>query len=188
MRCPSYPGRFPKGGAARLAVVVVAMLLGGYSQARCINRANTSVPESTPTSKYTVNADGTVTAPTTRLMWKRCLEGQTLSGGVCSGVPTYYVWADALAAANSSEFAGHDDWRLPNPKELFSIVEDRCGAPVLNADLFPISGIFGVWSSTPMGIGYDDFLGWIWMMSLEGFVEVTSSIQEIQVLLVRDVP
>jgi hypothetical protein len=32
-------------------------------------------------------------------------------------------WEDALAYAESSTLAGYDDWRLPNVKELQSIVD-----------------------------------------------------------------
>jgi len=180
--------RATRSGAERMAVALIALLFVGQSEARCLNRANTSVPESTPTANFTINADGTVTAPMTGLMWKRCLEGQTLSAGACTGAPTIYVWTDALAAARASTFAGHDDWRLPNAKELFSIVEDRCGAPALNADLFPLSAIYGVWSSTPTAIYNANYFADVWYMSLDGFVEVVSPNQEIHALLVRDLP
>lgn len=176
------------GGVARLAVFAFAVLLAGQSEARCLNRANTSLPESTPTSHFIVHPDGTLTAPRTGLMWKRCLEGQTLSGELCSGAPTNYTWADGLDAAQSASFAGHDDWRIPNAKELFSIFEDRCSAPALNADLFPISGIFGIWTATPAAVYYNNFFGGIWFISFNGFMETNSPNQEIQVLLVRDVP
>lgn len=57
------------------------------------------------------NDDGTITDAATGLMWMQD------DGGV--GV----VWEDALEYAENLIFAGHDDWRLPNAKELQSIVD-----------------------------------------------------------------
>ena len=60
---------------------------------------------------YTDNGDVTITDNVTGLMWQ-----QTDSD---SGMD----WENALAYAESSTLAGYDDWRLPNVKELQSIVD-----------------------------------------------------------------
>ena len=63
---------------------------------------------------YTNNGDGTVTDAATGLMW-----AQTDSG-------TGMNWQDALAwvqAKNAVKYLGHSDWRMPNAKELQSIVD-----------------------------------------------------------------
>jgi len=78
----------------------------------------------------------------------RCTLGQTWSGATCTGSPTPYVWADALAAAQSSSFAGHTDWRIPNVKELLSIVERRC-SPAINDTVFPATFPGVYWTSSP---------------------------------------
>lgn len=57
------------------------------------------------------NGDGTVTDLATGLMWQKADDGQT------------YLWEDALAYAEDLELAGYSDWRLPNAKELQSIVD-----------------------------------------------------------------
>jgi hypothetical protein len=173
---------------------MVASLIASYSGASCLNRENTSVPESTPTSSHIVHTDGTLTALATGLMWKRCLEGQTLVDGFCAGMPIIYEWADALAAAHAATYAGYGDWRLPNPKELLSIVEDRCAAPGLNADLFPIStdvglgGVFGMWSATPTALFAQDTFYLVWLLVNDGVVFATSNLSEVPALLVRDLP
>jgi hypothetical protein len=164
------------------------LLLQGTSHARCINRENTSLPLSTPTAAYTVLSDGTVLAPGTKLMWMRCLLGQTLSNGVCAGAPSQYRWDDALTAAKALTFAGHNDWRVPNVKELVSILEDRCTAPPLNADLFPIVDGIVLWSATPsplnMAGGFDE----AWVVDNAGFTARWSKYQSMNLLLVRDAP
>ena len=49
-----------------------------------------------------------------------------------------YAWADAfaahVAALNAAKFGGHDDWRLPNVKELQSIVNYQKFNPSVSAE------------------------------------------------------
>ena len=112
---------------------------------------NANVVGSTPSADFTDNGNGTVTHAKTGLMWKRCAEG--LSGATCAtGAATTVTWSNALATAESSSFAGFTDWRLPNLKELHSIVE-TCGYdPAINQSIFPATPApaFGsvFWSAT----------------------------------------
>jgi hypothetical protein len=64
------------------------------------------------------NGDGTATDNATGLMWMKNDNG--------AGV----VWQEALTYAENSEFAGYTDWRLPNAKELQSIL-DYTRAPTI---------------------------------------------------------
>ena len=107
----------------------------------------TSVAESTPTSAFTNNNDGTVTHTLTGLMWKQCAEG--LSGASCAtGSATTVNWADALLQAKNATVAGHTDWRLPNKKELESIVESCGHNPSINQTLFPATPTSDFWSGS----------------------------------------
>ncbi len=109
---------------------------------------NGNVAEATPSADFTVPGDGTVTHHAkTGLMWKQCTEG--LSGAACAtGADTVMNWSNALAAAESSTFAGYTDWRLPNSKELNSIVE-TCGySPSINQTLFPATLVAFFWSAS----------------------------------------
>jgi hypothetical protein len=108
---------------------------------------------STPTSDFTVNADGTVTHNKTGLTWQRCLVGQTWSAAAGCAVPaqgTTMSWASALQAAASNTFAGYNDWRVPNIKELRSIVEHTCNAPSINSSMFFSDPGAATWSSTTL--------------------------------------
>ena len=57
------------------------------------------------------NGDGTITDNSTGLIWVQADNGD--------GV----IWEDALVHAENLVCAGHDDWRLPNAKELQSILD-----------------------------------------------------------------
>lgn len=99
-----------------------------------------------PTSAYTnLLDDGTVVDPRTGLMWKRCAEGQDFDPATasCTGAPIPIPdWKTALEEAGKrTSFAGHDDWRLPNIKELFSL-SDLCNADIRkrNLTVFPPTG------------------------------------------------
>lgn len=171
-----------------IACYVLLGLLLQNAYATCINIENISVPVSTPTSSFSVLTDGTVLAPKTKLMWMRCLVGQTLINGVCTGSMSLFAWEDALNAAKAQTFAGHSDWRLPNIKELVSILEDRCSEPSLNSDLFPISDLFSAWSSTPSALYLQNRFYEAWKMDSAGNVYSTNIYVPLGLLLVRDAP
>ncbi len=113
------------------------------------------IPETTPSSDFIDNQDGTVTHKTTGLMWKKCSEG--LSGADCAtDTAAKKNWKQALEAAdtvNSATFAGYSDWRLPNIIELRSIVELACINPAINLAIFPNTISDYYWSSSPYADG-----------------------------------
>jgi len=90
----------------------------------------------------TDNGDGTVKDSATGLTWKKCLEGQT--GSSCeTGTAATFIWQDALALTANG-------WRVPNIKELQSIVDVTRTAPAIDTDCFPSpSSDIPVWSSSP---------------------------------------
>ncbi len=104
----------------------------------------TDYPQTTPSSQFEVHGDGTVTDKKTKLIWKRCVQG--LSGNNCSeGTAINVNWEQALQEADNNS-----DWRLPNIKELQSIVEKQCANPALNTQIFPGDSTgSNVWSSSP---------------------------------------
>ena len=112
-----------------------------------------SIPATTPTGDFTVHGDGTVTHGKTGLMWKVCSEGQSWSVDSCSGSAGTYNWQAALQLPQnlnaSGGYAGYTDWRLPNIKELASIVELSCYNPAVNATVFPSTSSNYYWSASP---------------------------------------
>jgi len=65
-------------------------------------------------NNFMINGDGTISDKATWLMWSRDDSGIGMN------------WSNALAwvqAQNASNYLGHNDWRLPNAKELHSIVD-----------------------------------------------------------------
>src|SRR5438445_369878 len=70
---------------------------------------------------YVDEGDGTVTDVNTGLMWEKLSHD-----GSVHDDHNKYTWATALAGhvatLNNTNFAGHNDWRLPNVRELLSIV------------------------------------------------------------------
>ena len=109
-----------------------------------------SLPATAPASRFTDNHDGTLTDEATGLRWKRCAEGQSWDGETCVGGAETLTWQQALQRGAEASFADRDDWRLPNVKELASLVERACDQPALDLDAFPgAAWDTPYWSSTP---------------------------------------
>jgi hypothetical protein len=82
------------------------------------------------------NGDGTVTDKATGLMWMKVDSGALKAGGKKDGKLN---WAEALKWAEGLEYAGRSDWRLPNVKELQSIVDyTRSPATTKSAAIDPV--------------------------------------------------
>jgi hypothetical protein len=97
--------------------------------------------------QYVDNGDFTVTDTLRGLVWQQCSSGQ-INDATCSGSPTSYNWANAIANCENLTLAGFTDWRLPNINELSSII-DYTSTTLKNQVYFPgSSGNGGYWSST----------------------------------------
>jgi len=122
-------------------------------QVQAMQSCNSAIPAETPDSDFVVHNDGTVTHSRTGLMWKVCSEGQVWSALGCSGTATTHSWNLALQIPSilnvSGGYAGYNDWRLPNIRELHSIVEPKCAFSAINASIFPVIQNNFYWSSSP---------------------------------------
>ena len=107
----------------------------------------------TPTSRFTITGD-VVTDNVTKLVWKRCAYGQVWNGDSvsCTGTAVRVTWQEALNLAVSEESNDLNEWRLPNIKELSSIVEKSCVDPAVNMTVFPNAIAEEFWSSTTSAI------------------------------------
>ncbi|MDQ5767808.1 Lcl domain-containing protein [Thiothrix subterranea] len=136
------------------------------------------VPEQTAATNlisghYIDNGDGTIIDTQTKLIWKKCSEGQ--SGDNCSGEPATYTWDEAMAKS------GKGEWRLPTREELRTLVYcsngtpqesawdyvcdgkyDQAGEyqrPTIGLQAFPNTPIAVFWSSSPVaGHGYSAWI------------------------------
>ncbi|MCG8478521.1 MAG: DUF1566 domain-containing protein [Spirochaetales bacterium] len=88
--------------------------------------------ESYGTNDFIDNGDGTVTDLATGLMWLKDDHGPM-------------EWAAALEWAEALEVAGYDDWRVPDAKELQSIVDyTRSPATTDSAAIDPIFSVSSI--------------------------------------------
>jgi len=92
--------------------------------------------------RFTDNGDGTVTDNATGLMW---VKDHNALGSPFNGT---VIWTDAIDACEALSFAGHDDWRLPNVKELGSIFDYSLGTPWTDPAFFTLFSNGSYWTST----------------------------------------
>jgi len=109
------------------------------------------------TNSFTDNGDGTVTDSATGLMWSQDDSGDGVSTGPRSGM----IWEDALAwveQKNAANYLGHDDWRLPNAKEMQSILDySRAPGATSSAAIDPVFNITQITNE-----GGDVDYPWFW--------------------------
>lgn len=99
--------------------------------------------------RFTDNGDGTVTDHCTGLMWQKDTADVNGDGQIPHDGSDAVPWCDALAYCENLSYAGRDDWRLPNVRELQSIVDYGRKAPAID----PVFGAswYVYWSSTSYG-------------------------------------
>ncbi len=126
------------------------------------------------------NNNGTISQTNTGLMWAKCSEGQT--GNTCAGTATVMTWEQALVTASNSKLANYSDWRLPNIKELQTLIEyERDGAVKLNNIYFPNTPSGALWSSTPFAL----YARYAWYLYPNGYLGSQFRTKAVHVRLVR---
>ena len=88
----------------------------------------------------------------TDLMWARNGDGEGCAWGQQTD------WNSAIDWCNNLLFFGYDDWRLPNVKELQTIVNYGATSPAINTTYFSNTKLDDYWSSTT----YDDDASEVW--------------------------
>ncbi|MGQ0593816.1 MAG: Lcl C-terminal domain-containing protein [Gammaproteobacteria bacterium] len=136
---------------------------------------------------YTDNLDGTITDNNTKLIWEKKSDDEAVNDN--DNTTTFphdkdnvYTWDQAfqhVADLNTDNFANHNDWRLPNVKELQSIVNYGTFNPAVSL-AFNTNCVAGVdvesgsctaasiyWSSTTLADGPGNAWG---VLFFNGFV------------------
>lgn len=165
--------------------------------------------QSAPDARFEVDAadPGVVNDLRTGLSWQRCVVGEEiddantdlLSDDTCvlidrepqdgvadindsdldNDIESIYTWYGALEYADSKG----DGWRMPNLKELASLVEYSCYSPAMNTNVFPDTRQSNYWSNTTDSV--DDSSAWGISFSL-GEDESLAKSSSGYLLLVRD--
>lgn len=91
--------------------------------------------------RFVDNGDGTITDMATGLMWVKDGNGAGCNYG--AGI----AWAAAIDFCEALDFAGYDDWRLPNIKELVSILDYGRYGPAIDP-IFINTRSGSYWQST----------------------------------------
>jgi len=138
----------------KLFLALISILLTPAVLASSLTDCSDAIPGNA-TNRYVDQNDGTVQDRITGLIWQRCEFGTTWNASTysCDGSPTYLNWVDALnqiVTFNSDELAAGRayDWRMPNIKELSSIVNLQCAYMAIDNNAFPNAGTT-YWTSTP---------------------------------------
>lgn len=130
----------------------VCLSLASTLAAAQVCQTDTIKPSTTP-DQFIVNGDGTVTDASTGLMWTQCSLGQVAGAEGCDNKTSSLSWTASLQATRgfnqNGGLGGYADWRLPNIKELGSIVEFQCHSPAIDLTVFPDTPAGAYWSSTP---------------------------------------
>ncbi len=86
---------------------------------------------------YVDNGNGTITEKVTNRMWQKELDF------------TRRKWEDSIQYCENLEIGGHDDWRLPDFKELKSIVNFNKVNPSIDEEFFPNTPMkYMFWTNT----------------------------------------
>jgi len=163
---------------------------------------NDAIPRNAFDARYEVDlGDPAIVRDTaTGLQWQRCNLAFVLDDN--DGDPDYnthscnspeentdgdeefidevFLWSGAVEAA-ANEGGG---WRLPNIKELTSLLEVACHSPAINTAVFPGTAELRYWSNTPSMVG-DDSRVWTIDFS-DGQSTLTAKGTRLPVRLVRD--
>jgi len=128
-----FPGGLPQCQAQLSSCQAAAQAFPATGQTTCWNSAGQVISctgtgqdgdiQAGATLSYTDNGDGTITDNNTKLVWEK------------EALDNLYTWDDAfavhVAGLNAANFAGHNDWRLPNVKELLSIIDYQNRGPAV---------------------------------------------------------
>ena len=107
-----------------------------------------AITPTSPTHAFIDNGNGTVTDQRTGLIWMRCPVGQEWQEPNCRGQALAQNIQLFRQITTDFHYAGHNDWRIPDIKELSSITELARTNPAINVAIFPDTAALSFWSNT----------------------------------------
>lgn len=122
-----------------LPTLVMAYQLPDTGQHTCYDDQGNEI--TCPEPAYQDNGDGTVTDLNTGLIWMQNTADTDGDGDIDSG--DELDWQPACDYCADLSYAGHSDWRLPNRRELISIVDYGRSDPAIDRRLgaaLPVTG------------------------------------------------
>lgn len=134
---------------------LIALAVAGVSISVTAQTCLTDMAPVHSEDQYIDNHDGTVLDVINNLLWSKCNVGESydLTSNDCSGsAMSIASFSDALTVAAGSfnyKIGNYTGFRLPNIKELNSLVDYRCNSPAIDLNLFPTSLSTTYISSTP---------------------------------------
>lgn len=165
--------------ACLLLLTGFIFIAAASAQQRCLQQASLSTA---PSIRFVREAEGAVKDLATDLVWRTCLEGQ--AGEQCAGEALALNWAQALMYPHQLNQGKKkpQQWRLPNIRELNTLVELRCIRPAINSGVF--QGIVSnqVWTSSP----YQFYTHYAWYVDFDlGGANYDERVKNKALLLVR---
>jgi hypothetical protein len=130
-------------------------------------------------NRFVDNLDGTVTDNCTGLRWQK--NWADVDGDGSSTDQDSLEWCEALAYCENLSFADHDDWRMPNVRELQSIADYGHSDPAMDPVFRTIPDYY--WSSS----SYADDPTYAWQVDFyDGVVDIDTKDEVYYVRAVRD--
>jgi len=158
-------------GPAPVPIVCRVTAVPSTGQTKCYDQAGSEIPcdnadfpgqdgayqAGCPTEgRFTDNGNGTVTDNCTGLMWQKATADVSGNGSI--GDEDRPDWQAALEHCESLSLADHDDWRLPNVRELQSILDYGRAGPAIDPVFGAVSAYY--WSSSVVA----DVPGYSWVV------------------------
>ena len=120
-------GAFPASGQT-------ACYNSGGASVACAGTGQDGETQAGADLTYVDNGDGTITDQNTGLMWEKQSDD-----GSAHDRDTFLTWANApshITTLNTTSFAGYTDWRMPNMRELSSLVNYGAASPAITTSAF----------------------------------------------------
>lgn len=119
-----------------------------------------SLEKETKLQRYEILENGDEVLDTqTGLIWRRCVEGMRWNGKSCEGHVFGAMLVESLERAAMQAKLTGKNWRLPNIKELASLVDFSQKNLAIDTNIFPQTPNDQFWSSSPYAM--DAFYGWV---------------------------